>query len=135
MTFAATPARVRRAFSSVHASTPSRRAVGTRRVTFSAAAASSGRGGRSGRSGRGRGRGTDGRDVIPRQRRHFDDDQLERLARARERVEAGTFASASVARGKANMFLDGNPIVYAGALERVRGANGRGTCERGIGCA
>jgi len=61
---------------------------------------------------------------VPRQRRQFDDAQLARLASARERVEAGTFASASVARGKANMFLDGNPIVYAGALEKVTGANG-----------
>lgn len=61
---------------------------------------------------------------MPRQRRQFDDAQLARLASARDRVEAGTFASASVARGKANMFLDGNPIVYAGALEKVTGKNG-----------
>ncbi len=53
------------------------------------------------------------------------------MMRARERVETGTFASVSVKRGKANMFLDGNPIVYAGALEKVNGANGRGDVRTG----
>ena len=53
------------------------------------------------------------------------------MMRERERVETGTFASASVKRGKANMFLDGNPIVYAGALEKVNGANGRGDVRTG----
>ena len=72
-----------------------------------------------------------GRDVIPRQRRHFDDDQLGRLASARTR--RGWASPRRPWREARRTCSWMNPIVYAGALERVRGANRRETCERGLG--
>jgi 23S rRNA G2069 N7-methylase RlmK/C1962 C5-methylase RlmI len=54
---------------------------------------------------------------VQRQRRNFDAKQSANLEDARRSARARVV----VARGKANMFLDGNPIVYAGAIERVEG--------------
>ena len=75
--------------------------------------------------GRGRGRGGGRRPnsgdaaSVPRQRRNFDDAQRAALEAT---IEAATEkARVVVGRGKANMFLDGNPIVYAGAIERIEG--------------
>ena len=72
----------------------------------------------------GRGRPDGGRraqsssaDVVQRQRRNFDGEQSANLEDARR----SALTRVVVARAKANMFLDGNPIVYAGAIERVEG--------------
>ena len=100
----------------------------TKRVILVAARQTTG--GRSSSSaasgGRGRGRGGGRRPSsgdtasVPRQRRNFDDAQRAALE-ANGDARGGGFARVVVGRGKANMFLDGNPIVYAGAIERIEG--------------
>ena len=62
------------------------------------------------------------RDVVPRQRRNFDASHAEALEAHRARVNRGATPTVALARGKANMFLDGCPIVYAGAIEKIVGS-------------
>lgn len=98
----------------------------TRRVILVAARQTPGRSSSSTASGgRGRGRGGGRRPSsgdgasVPRQRRNFDEAQ--RAALEANGDGRGGAARVVVGRGKANMFLDGNPIVYAGAIERIEG--------------
>jgi len=62
---------------------------------------------------------------MPRQRRNFTPEQESNLGKMRAKINADgssdAFGVVVVARGKANMFLDGNPIIYAGAIEKVIG--------------
>ena len=91
-----------------------------------------GKGGRGGSGGGGRGGGRGGRgggfnsDVatyVKRPRRVFTEDELARIAALQALADAGAAPVAKLARGKANLFLDGNPIVYGGAVEAL--SNGK----------
>ena len=91
-----------------------------------------GKGGRGGSGGGGRGGGRGGRgggfnsDVatyVKRPRRVFTEDELRRIAALQALADAGAAPVAKLARGKANLFLDGNPIVYGGAVEAL--SNGK----------
>ena len=100
-----------------------------RRGSATGSRAAGGRGGRSGSEGRGgrgggRGRGRGEPSPVKRQRRQFTPAQQASIAALQVVADAGNVPTCALAHGKANMFLDGNPIVYSGAIEKV----GPGRC-------
>ena len=84
---------------------------------------------RGGRGGRGRGgggsRGNGGRGdnspQVKRRPRQFSDDQNASIKALQALVDAKAVPLCRLAKGKANLFLDGAPIVYGGAVETVSG--------------
>lgn len=84
-----------------------------------------GRGGGRGGGGRGGGRGgaSDAAVYVKRPRRAFTEDEQRRIAALQALADAGAAPVATLAKGKANLFLDGNPIVYGGAVDAI--ANGK----------
>ena len=82
-----------------------------------------GGGGRGGGSGGGRGGASDAAVYVKRPRRAFTEDEQRRIAALQALADAGAAPVATLAKGKANLFLDGNPIVYGGAVNTI--ANGK----------
>ena len=82
-----------------------------------------GRGGGGGGRGGGRGGASDAAVYVKRPRREFTEDEQRRIAALQALADAGAAPVATLAKGKANLFLDGNPIVYGGAVDAV--ANGK----------
>ena len=76
------------------------------------------RGSRGGRGGRGGARRASPRSSAARQ---FTDEQRAKIAALQALADAGAAPVCALAKGKANIFLDGNPIVYGGAVADVRG--------------
>ena len=76
-----------------------------------------GGGGKGWRNGGGRGGGGGGVGDAPvkRRPRQFTDAQLEAIAALQAVADAGTVPTCALYKGKANIFLDGNPIVYGRA--------------------
>ena len=58
---------------------------------------------------------------MKRRPRQFTESQLASIAALQTLVDAGAVPTCRLAKGKANMFLDGNPIVYGGAVDVVSG--------------
>ena len=58
---------------------------------------------------------------MKRRPRQFTESQLASIAALQSLVDAGAVPTCRLAKGKANMFLDGNPIVYGGAVDAVSG--------------
>ena len=58
---------------------------------------------------------------MKRRPRQFTESQLASIAALQSLVDAGAVPTCRLAKGKANMFLDGNPIVYGGAVDVVSG--------------
>ena len=56
---------------------------------------------------------------MKRRPRQFTESQLASIAALQTLVDAGAVPTCRLAKGKANMFLDGNPIVYGGAVDVV----------------
>uniref|UniRef100_A0A7S0NKQ8 PUA domain-containing protein n=1 Tax=Micromonas pusilla TaxID=38833 RepID=A0A7S0NKQ8_MICPS len=82
-----------------------------------------GRGGGGGGRGGGRGGASDAAVYVKRPRRAFTEDEQRRIAALQALADAGAAPVATLAKGKANLFLDGNPIVYGGAVNTI--ANGK----------
>lgn len=79
-----------------------------------------GRGGRSGRGGRGAPRSSDVAQVK-RRPRQFSDAQRASIDALQALADARAAPLCVLAKGKANLFLDGAPIVYGGAVASVVG--------------
>ena len=79
-----------------------------------------GRGGRRGRGGRGASRSSDVAQVK-RRPRQFNDAQRASVDALQALADAHAAPLCVLAKGKANLFLDGAPIVYGGAVEAVVG--------------
>ena len=77
------------------------------------------RGSRGGRGGRGGPRRAS--PAVKRRARQFTDEQRAKIAALQALADAGAAPVCALAKGKANIFLDGNPIVYGGAVADVRG--------------
>lgn len=56
---------------------------------------------------------------MKRRQRQFTSEQLEAIAALQTVADASIVPTCRLGRGKANIFLDGNPIVYGGAVETV----------------
>ena len=83
-----------------------------------------GKGGWRNGGGRGGGGGGVGDAPVKRRPRQFTDAQLEAIAALQAVADAGTVPTCALYKGKANIFLDGNPIVYGRAC--VDGTHLRG---------
>ena len=56
---------------------------------------------------------------VKRRSRQFTPEQTEAIAALQKVADASIVPTCTLGRGKANIFLDGNPIVYGGAVETV----------------